>query len=90
MKLNDEDIAVVEFMHDRLLEVYNEKQNVDYLVKARKTTNKMYSIVSDAKTRTEPALPIQNVTKRFFSWGDILIGFVAGVFGTIIALAYIF
>lgn len=33
---------------------------------------------------------IPRVTKRFFSWGDILIGFIAGVFGTIIALAYIF
>lgn len=62
MKLNDEDIAVVEFMHDRLLDVYNEKQNVDYLVKARKTTNKMYSIVNGAKTRTEPVLPLQSVS----------------------------
>ncbi len=36
------------------------------------------------------ALTIPRVTKRFFSWGDILIGFIAGVFGTIITLAYIF
>lgn len=82
MKLNNEDIAVVEFMHDRLLEVYKEKQNVDYLVKARKTTNKMYGIVNGDNTITEPVLPLQSVSgwayiKKHLK--PILIGFATGI-----------
>lgn len=37
MKLNDRDLAIVEFMHDRLLEVYKENRNLDYMHKARET-----------------------------------------------------
>ena len=34
-------------------------------------------------------LPIQNVTKRFFSWSDIAIGLILGIFGTIVTIAYL-
>jgi hypothetical protein len=51
---------------------------------------KEWIVANGVDTKNEPVLPLQSVTKRFLSWGNILIGFIAGVFGTIIALAYIF
>jgi len=82
MKLNDRDVVIVEFLHDRLLEVYKENENLDYMHKARETASKIRKIVSDDDARTETALPIQSVS----GWAyirkhlkPILIGFAIGI-----------
>ncbi len=82
MKLNDRDAAIVEFMHDRLLEVYKENKNLDYMHKARETASKIRKIVSGDDARTEPALPIQSVSGWAYirkNLKPILIGFTVGI-----------
>ncbi len=76
------------------------KQNIENIIAENsvETTNKEYGngifistdAISDIAQGIVKLFAIPRVTKRFFSWGDILIGFIAGVFGTIITLAYIF
>lgn len=51
MKLNKEDVAIVEFMHDRLLEVYKENMNLDYMIKARSTVKKIQDMVRGKTTK---------------------------------------
>lgn len=41
MKLNDKDIEIIEFIYNRLLEVYKENKNFDYMRRAKKTIKKI-------------------------------------------------
>ena len=44
-KFNDKDIAAIEFIHDRLIDVYKESSNVDFLLRVREVTNKIYKLL---------------------------------------------
>jgi len=41
----DEDVALVEFLHDRLLDVYGENINLDYMKNARELAKKIQESV---------------------------------------------
>ena len=45
--LMDRDIAYLEFMHDRLIHVYGENKDVDFLIHARKTIKKIENILHE-------------------------------------------
>lgn len=40
--ITKKDIQFVEFMMDRLIDVYGENRNTDYLIHAQRTISKMY------------------------------------------------
>ncbi|GAG10008.1 unnamed protein product [marine sediment metagenome] len=43
--ITDKDIANIEVLHDRLMDIYGEKASNRWLTNARETTAKMYEIV---------------------------------------------
>ena len=45
----DEDISAIEFIHDRLADVYKENLNLDYMIRAREVASKMYDLLTKEK-----------------------------------------
>jgi len=48
----DEDISAIEFIHDRLADVYKENLNLDYMIRAREVASKMYDLLTKEKKWT--------------------------------------
>jgi len=66
--ITQNDIDILNFIHNRLVEKYKENPNVDYLIKAREVIGYLQQeLVSGVIASHEQALPIQRVSNSLLS-----------------------
>lgn len=76
--ITQNDIDILNFLHNRLVEKYKESPNIDYLIKARDVIGYLQQeLVSGVIASHEQALPIQHVSNSlpddvplFVDWLD--------------------